>query len=70
MKKIVYISPDTTVVTVALQQMIALSGGGSQEGDPQIDPDPDGGSDDPRKRSRRNVWEDEEIEMEEMEEDW
>lgn len=70
MKKIVYISPDTTVVTVALQQMIALSGGGSQEGDPQIDPQPDDGSGEPRKRSRRNVWEDEEIEMEEMEEDW
>ena len=70
MKKIVYISPDTTVVTVALQQMIALSGGGSESGDPQIDPEPDTEGGDPRKRSRRNVWEDEEIEMEEMEEDW
>lgn len=70
MKKTDYISPEITVTAVALQQMIALSGGGSQEGDPQIDPDPDGGDGEPRKHSRRNVWEDEEEMMMEEEEDF
>ena len=58
MEKKVYIAPETTVVTVALQQMIAFSGG---SGDPTtsivIDPSADT-SPEPSKSRWDNDWDD------------
>ena len=45
MKKKEYMTPETTVIAVALQQMIAFSGG-DQTNNVVIDPTPDSGSGD------------------------
>lgn len=71
MEKKEYMSPETTVVTLALQQLMAFSGGGEGESDPQVDPEED--NEDGPNRSRRrtyNCWEDEELEEEFKDEDF
>ena len=72
MEKKEYMSPETTVVTLALQQLMAFSGGGEGESDPQVDPEEDdteGGTNRSRRRTY-NCWEDEELEEEFENEDF
>lgn len=58
MKKKAYIIPGIKELDMESNLMdAAWSGGGTQQGDPQINPDPDEDPDD--NHSRRNVWADE-----------
>lgn len=58
MKKIAYLSPETSEITFETLQMIAFSGGGDGVGDPLIDPEADDSNDANRSRFIRNAWED------------
>ncbi|MBQ7510112.1 MAG: hypothetical protein IJT53_04320 [Prevotella sp.] len=64
MEKKEYMSPETTVVTVVLQQMIAFSGGSQGIDEPTVDPNADESDEPNRSRRTYNCWVDEE------EEDW
>ena len=57
MNKKAYIIPETTVITVELQQLIAMSGGGEGL---TVSPDPDESDEDNRTRRSYNCWDDEE----------
>ena len=61
MEKKAYIIPGIQVITVELHRLMGqFSGGGDKEDDPQVDPNPDTGTDDNRSRSTHNVWDEEE----------
>ena len=62
MKKKEYISPETSLFTVSLQQMIAFSGESTSADDPNVDPEADDGDEPGRSRRVYNCWEDEEEE--------
>ncbi len=58
MEKKTYIIPCIQVTTVELNCLMdQFSGGGNEEGSPQIDPDPDNSNNDNRSRQYFNVWE-------------
>ena len=56
MKKKAYISPETEVVKIKLENLMGFTG----SGEVIVDPNPDDDEEDPRSRRRRDVWEDEE----------
>lgn len=61
MRRLQYIAPEVQIVTVELQQFIALSGGDEQDTNIVIgDDDESTGTN--RSRGGRNVWDDEEGE--------
>ena len=61
MKKIAYLTPATTVVSMELKQLIAYSGG-SQQDKVGVDDNPDETPGPNRSRRRRDVWDDYEEE--------
>jgi len=67
MKKKRYIIPTATSYVMATALMQVFSGGGTNEGDPQVSNDTDDG-DDPNRSRHHNVWNVEEDEWERLNE--
>jgi hypothetical protein len=61
MKKKAYISPETEVVAIKIEQLMGFTISGENL---HSDPDPDESEDDNRSRRHRNVWDDNEEEEE------
>lgn len=62
MKKKAYQHPCLEVTVIEPQQLLTeFSGGGSQEGDPKVDPNADNSDDDNRSRRGYSVWDDEDV---------
>ncbi len=62
MEKKEYMIPGISVMTVDIEKIMVISGGGDKEGDPQIDPNADDSDDPNRSRRTYDVWEEEEVE--------